>query len=226
MATQQKGIGTKTSSTKRTTGGPAGVVKSHKSYQSVLPTGNKLLQRKWDQTYYDEHRRLIRSAKPMVDTKAPAVRGHVTSKLKKKQLQKERTDVIDRDNQTLLKKMQHIMNTGGQVQHKNTFQHHSLNEKQRQDELDRIAKENKAMLKRLEQVEPIYKVADWIDDWRRKEELTEMITAFPEGVTIDHDMSLSGDKTDDTQEQEVSVTEAEETKTEPKDSDSVENVDS
>lgn len=46
------------------------------------------------------------------------------------------------------------------------------------------------MLKRLEQVEPIYKVADWIDDWRRKEELTEMITAFPEGVTIDHDMSL------------------------------------
>ncbi len=48
------------------------------------------------------------------------------------------------------------------------------------------------MLKRLEQVEPIYKVADWIDDWRRKEELTEMITAFPEGATIisDHDTSL------------------------------------
>ncbi len=126
----------------------------------------------------------------------------------------------------------------------------SLNEKQRLDELGRIAKENKAMLKRLEHVEPIYKVADWIDDWRRKEELTEMITAFPEGATFisDHDTSLvselkgvmsyigignyfrtptqSGEKTNDAQEQEVTVTEEEETTTEPKDSDSVENVDS
>ena len=42
-----------------------------------------------------------------------------------------------------------------------------------------MSKENVAMLKRLEKVEPIYKVSDWIDDWRRKEELTEMITAYP-----------------------------------------------
>ena len=32
---------------------------SHRSYRPVLPTGNKLLQKKWDQTYYDEHRRLV-----------------------------------------------------------------------------------------------------------------------------------------------------------------------
>ena len=50
--------------------------------------------------------------------------------------------------------------------------------------MDRIAKENKEMLKRLEKVEPYYKVADWIDDWRKKEELTDMITIFPDDTRI------------------------------------------
>lgn len=45
--------------------------------------------------------------------------------------------------------------------------------------MERVAKENREMLKRLEQVEPIYKVSDWVDDWRRTQELTEMITAYP-----------------------------------------------
>ena len=40
--------------------GLSGSVGSHKSFQSVLPCGNKLLQQKWDKTYYDEHRRLVR----------------------------------------------------------------------------------------------------------------------------------------------------------------------
>ena len=32
---------------------------SHRAYQPILPTGNKLLQKRWDQTYYDEHRRQV-----------------------------------------------------------------------------------------------------------------------------------------------------------------------
>jgi len=31
----------------------------HKSYQSVLPSSNKLLKKRWDDTYYNEHRRLV-----------------------------------------------------------------------------------------------------------------------------------------------------------------------
>ena len=38
---------------------------------------------------------------------------------------KERAEEIDRDNLTLLKKMQQIMKTeGGGVDHKNTYRHH------------------------------------------------------------------------------------------------------
>ena len=56
----------------------------------------------------------------------------------------------------------------------------SLNQSQRQREMERVAKENREMLKRLEKVEPIYKVSDWIENWRRKEDITGMITAYPD----------------------------------------------
>lgn len=31
----------------------------HKSYQSTLPSANRLLQKKWDDKYYAEHRILV-----------------------------------------------------------------------------------------------------------------------------------------------------------------------
>ena len=43
-------------------------------------------------------------------------------------------------------------------------------------------KENKELLKRLEKVQPIYRVSDWVDDWQKKEELTSRITAYPEAT--------------------------------------------
>ena len=74
----------------------------------------------------------------------------------------------------------------------------SLNQQQREDEMKRVAEENKvghpnnnnnnnntdlyltqAMLHRLQLVQPNYKVTDWIDDWQKKEELSENITTFP-----------------------------------------------
>ena len=81
----------------------------HKSYQSFHPCGNKLLQKRWDDSTFSEHRQrvgLLRiarwrrycqhsslssplqvyQAKPMVDTKAPKERPHVASKLKKQQV--------------------------------------------------------------------------------------------------------------------------------------------
>lgn len=35
------------------------------------------------------------------------------------------------------------------------------------------------MLQRLQKVKPMYRIGEWIDDWRRSEELTERITAYP-----------------------------------------------
>ncbi len=60
----------------------------------------------------------------------------------------------------------------------------SLNEQHRQRELERVAMENKSMLKRLQVAKPMYRVADWVNDWQRKEELTSMITSYPQGPSI------------------------------------------
>ena len=36
-----------------------------------------------------------------------------------------------------------------------------------------------AMLKRLQGVRPVYKMAEWVSDWEKKEQLVENITAYP-----------------------------------------------
>lgn len=119
----------------------------HKSYQPILPSTNKLLKKRWDETYYNEHRRLVKTAKPMVDTTAPRQHPHVTSKQKKEQLQKERAEIIDRDNMTLMKKMDSINHRkpgGPGLDHINQYhgKHHSLNLEQREREFKRVAREN------------------------------------------------------------------------------------
>lgn len=45
-----------------------------------------------------------------------------------------------------------------------------------------MSTENKQMIKRLETVAPMYRMSNWVDDWQRKEELTSMITAYPENL--------------------------------------------
>ena len=62
----------------------------HRAYQPLLPTHNKLLQKRWDDKYYSEHRDKVRCANPMVDTKPPPTYMHLHLKLKKLQLEEER----------------------------------------------------------------------------------------------------------------------------------------
>ena len=47
------------------------------------------------------------------------------------------------------------------------------------------------MLKRLQSAEPMYKISNWADDWQRKEELTSMITAYPEAGTAGNEIPLA-----------------------------------
>ncbi|XP_003389065.1 PREDICTED: uncharacterized protein C17orf105 homolog [Amphimedon queenslandica] len=155
---------------------------SHKNYQSILPCSNKLLKKQWDTSYYEEHRRRVRAMRPMVDTKSPAVHSHVVEKQKKKQLEAERKEIIERDNLTLLRKMNHIMSSSSSkgIDHRNSYRHHSLNEERREREMERVQKENESLLKRIQQVKPVYRVDDHVESWRRNAELTEMISSYPE----------------------------------------------
>ncbi|XP_005109964.1 uncharacterized protein CFAP97D1 isoform X2 [Aplysia californica] len=152
----------------------------HRSYQSILPTHNKLLQKRWDTTYYDEHRRKVRDAVPMVDTKAPPTYMHLHLKLKKLQLEEERLATIERDNRILLEKMSYIMRTRGRVDNRNNYEYKSLNREKRQRELLRVTKENQAILYRINMRRPEYSHKKWQEEWEENQKFMDNISHYPQ----------------------------------------------
>lgn len=151
----------------------------HRSYQSILPCHNKLLQKRWDKTYYDEHRRKVANVTSMVDTKPPQTFMHLHLKLKKLQLEEDRLDVIERDNKLLLEKMAYIMRTKGRVDNYNDYTNKSLNAEKREREQLRISVENKNILRRILNRQPVYSHRAWLEDWKKNRLHLNKISHFP-----------------------------------------------
>ncbi|XP_008326462.1 uncharacterized protein cfap97d2 isoform X2 [Cynoglossus semilaevis] len=115
---------------KRTKGGidswndyePKRTTESYQSYQPLFPTKNKYLQQKWDKATYDLHRRKVKSSKPVIDKSAPRTYPHLEQRLKKQQLEEERTMDIQRENNLLNEKISHIKKTTGGVDSWNIFE--------------------------------------------------------------------------------------------------------
>ncbi|XP_048049822.1 sperm axonemal maintenance protein CFAP97D1 isoform X1 [Megalobrama amblycephala] len=151
----------------------------HQAYQPVLPCVNKYLQYRWDKNCYEMHRSKVKSAKPTINTTPPKTYGHLLVKFKKRQLEEERVSRIERDNQMLLDKMSHIMQTNGGVDCRNDYVKKSLGTEKRQLELLRIAKENEWILQRLSSCRPRYSVHVWHEQWLKNLELMENIGRYP-----------------------------------------------
>ncbi|XP_016051117.1 PREDICTED: uncharacterized protein LOC107523927 [Miniopterus natalensis] len=92
----------------------------------TLPCRSECLQSTWEKAYQD-HRKKVREAQPLVDTRAPLSLSHLHLNLKKLKLEQERLSVIDRDNRLLLEKVSCIMRTKGQTDSRNNYTHRSLN---------------------------------------------------------------------------------------------------
>ena len=151
----------------------------HLSYQSILPTHNKLLQKRWDDKYYAEHLRRVKTAGHMVSTTSPKQHPHIVNKLKKQQRESERLEVVQRDNDTLMNHMRIIMDKGSYVDHHNEHKHLSLNYGKRVDEALKIQDDNSKMLVRIKSRPANYSVSEWVADRIEKERLISMITTHP-----------------------------------------------
>lgn len=151
----------------------------HRCYQPILPSHNKLLQKRWDSNYYDEHKKKIHEARPMVDTRPPQTYMHLHLKLKKLQLEEERLSTVERDNRILLEKMSHIMRTKGRVNNKNNYEYKSLNREKRMRELLRVTQENQEILHRITQRKPLYDHTKWERDWEENQRYMDSIAAYP-----------------------------------------------
>jgi len=113
----------------------------------------------------------IRNMKPQIDTRPPETMAldHVRNNLKREQLLEERYHAIDRDNRILLQKMSDIMKTPS-VKSGATRSHSgpvSLVRDARKAELSRITQENHAILKRIQQAQPVYSHVEWDDSYRK-----------------------------------------------------------
>ncbi|KAM6438912.1 uncharacterized protein CFAP97D2 [Rhynochetos jubatus] len=153
----------------------------HRAYQPILPCGNKYLQLKWDKAKYEEHKKRIQAAKPLVDTSAPAIYSHLHLKLGQRKLEEDRLSIIKRDNRLLLEKMSCIMRTTGQIDNKNDRKAKSLNGEKRKQELRRVKQENRAIQDRITKSQPQYQVQRWHEDWQRAEKYMANIARYPRG---------------------------------------------
>ncbi|KAK3605571.1 hypothetical protein CHS0354_005875 [Potamilus streckersoni] len=151
-----------------------------RSDNATLLNYNKLLQMQWDQKYCKEHKKKLKEAKPMVDTKAPATFMHVHLKLKKLQLEEERLATLERDNRILLDKMSNVrrIRSGENNSNKNT-KFKSLNREKQQRFLSKITEENLAMLYRVIDCQPEYSHKKWQQEWKKNQRFMESISHFP-----------------------------------------------
>ncbi|XP_025730559.2 uncharacterized protein CFAP97D2 [Callorhinus ursinus] len=134
----------------------------------TLPCGSECLPGTWEKAYQD-HRRKVQDAQPLVDARAPRSLSHLHLKLKKLKLEEERLATIDRDNRLLLEKLSCILRTRGQTNSRNNCTQKSgrfemwkrasqpfcgsllpssVNKGKREQELRRVQRENKTILER------------------------------------------------------------------------------
>ncbi|KAM6973366.1 sperm axonemal maintenance protein CFAP97D1 [Aplochiton taeniatus] len=155
----------------------------HKAFQPLKPATNKLLQRRWDQTQYEQHRTKVSTAQPIVDTKGMKTPAHIQLKLKKRQLHEERLAIIERDNQLLSAKLSDIVCSKGLVDHWNHYPERSLNAEKRRDQLLQVTHQNRAIYQRITARKSEYRRQLWLDDWEKVEQRRDDIARYPRGLT-------------------------------------------
>lgn len=122
--------------------------------------------------------------KPSIDNKAPKRRPHLRQNLKKKQMMEERFATIERENQLLLEKMSSIMNKNCLDNKNSSLKYaHSMNKGRRKKELERITRENQAILNRIQAREPTYNHLKWKHDRQRNLRYLQNISEYdvPDG---------------------------------------------
>lgn len=135
----------------------------------AIPVINKACTERVRKREHDMHKARIRSMRAQVDTEKPSTchLDHLRNNLKREQLLEDRYYEIDRENKILLQKMSEMMKSkpsglGGRGKSVPSLQRDS-----RKTELMRITQDNQAILRRIQQAQPVYSVVEWEDSYRK-----------------------------------------------------------
>ncbi|XP_028679300.1 uncharacterized protein CFAP97D2-like [Erpetoichthys calabaricus] len=156
----------------------------HRSYQPLEPVTSKYLQKRMDDNKYQQHRRKVNDAKPVVDTKGHKTPGHLQLNLKKLQMEEDRLSTISTDNKKLALKLADILRSKGQVDNWNDPPARSMNAQKRRMELLNVCHENQAILERINKRESDYRRELWEEDWQNTERILQDIARYPHGVPL------------------------------------------
>lgn len=128
----------------------------------AIRVGDKASERKRRNYQRKLHLKRLANVKPSIDNKPPKKHKHLKKNLKKKQQMEERFARIERENQLLLEKMSYIMNTSS-LDNKNSSLKYarSMNKSVRKKNLEKITRENQAILERIQAKEPVYNHLKW-----------------------------------------------------------------
>mmetsp|Transcript_89048 Transcript_89048/g.157739 ORF Transcript_89048/g.157739 Transcript_89048/m.157739 type:complete len:293 (+) Transcript_89048:110-988(+) len=128
------------------------------------------------------HKQRIQAMKPEIDTMPPETLGldHLRNNLKREQMLEERYHEIDRDNRILLQKMSDIMKhpsvkSGAGGQNAGA----SMTRTARKADLQRITQENHAILRRIQQAQPVYNHVHWEEDYKRSYQYVKNACEYP-----------------------------------------------
>lgn len=120
--------------------------------------------------------------RPQVDTTVPRTTqlDHLRNNLKGEQLLEDRYREIDKENRILLQKMSDVMRqqTPGQTPRAKSGPP-SMNGGARKTELMRITQDNFAILKRIQQAQPVYNHIAWEDAYRKNFGYLKNAAEFP-----------------------------------------------
>lgn len=133
--------------------------------EPVVPSSNKLVSARWEDKCREIHLQKLKSMKPAIDNVPPKEYPHLTNNKKRLQLQEDRMAEMERQNGILLNKLYRIQtrSKGDETMLKDGSRAlnpgeacrnrvHSLNSTARKQELERIAVENVAILRRIQEV--------------------------------------------------------------------------
>lgn len=143
-----------------------------------IPVSNRVLSRKWEEREQAFHYERLKGIRATLDTAKPALGAGTRARSKKEQMEEDRLLVIEQENRKLLERMSAIITAKPPVQTA-ASRGKSLNSEYRKKELSRVALENQALLKRLQNRQSSYSNEQWRHERKETERLLRNICQFP-----------------------------------------------
>ncbi|CAM5087184.1 unnamed protein product [Natator depressus] len=153
-----------------------------RGYQPILPAASRYLQEKWDKTAYRQHRNKVDSASPAVDTQGLQPPSHLQLNLKRRQLDRERQAVRERDDRIHSARLVAIAQSRGRVDNWNSYSVRSLSSERRRWELAQIGVENQRLAGQLRQQQAEHAREPWERHWERVELICNGIARYPRSL--------------------------------------------